>query len=453
MRTPHLDKDDLSKHWVSRYLSGSMSAGMATLSTVITNYGIKLLNVLTGVILARTLGAVGRGEWEAMRVWPAMFITLGILGLDKALVYFTSRAPKEANSFTSTYFLMVTVLSAAWFAIGWVLMPFLLGQQSEAIITGARWHMLIVPLGFWAVSFVVLSALKRYALWNLVRQMIPVLWLVGLLLLVVTDSVTPWSVMWVSVIAMAVRLVMIMIILVRVGIGPSVKAIDWALILPMSKYGLASSLGSSSQYMNFRLDQLIMVGVLVPELVGLYAVSVSWSSLVAPVVTGLAEVVFPELSGKKKIAQAGESLARYSRLSVLLAIIASMPFIIGAPFLMPFFYGQDFAAAVPTAIVLTVASIPQMANLVLSNGLRGIGRPLATAWAEGIGLIMTLALLYLLLPIYDIMGAAIASLTAYVVTYVVLVFSAARFTNQPAQQMIIPTREDIRRLISGIRRL
>ncbi|MCB9140025.1 MAG: polysaccharide biosynthesis C-terminal domain-containing protein [Caldilineaceae bacterium] len=428
---------------ISSYMGGSMSAGKAMINTVFTNYGIKLLNVLTGIILARSFGAIGRGEWEAMRVWPATFITLGILGLDKALIYYASRTPEKSKHFTSTYFLLVTVLSLLWCVVGWIAMPIFLGTHSNGIIRGAQWHMLIVPMGFWASSFVVLSALKRYALWNFVRQMIPVLWLLGLLVLLVTHSLTPWSVMWVSVAAMAARLIIIMIILARVNATPSFRDIDTSQILPMSKYGIASSSGSTSQFMNFRLDQLIMVGILAPELVGLYVISVSWSSLVDPAVDGLAQVAFPELSSKRKIAEAGPSLARYARLGLLLAIIASIPLIVAAPFLLPLIYGNDFSAAVPTAIVLVVAAIPKMANLVLGSGLRGIGHPITTAWAEGLGLVLTLMLLYLLLPKYDIMGAALTSLVAYSATFLILVVGASRHANVSIRDIILPTHQDM----------
>ena len=49
----------------------------------------------------------------------------------------------------------------------------------------------------------------------------------------------------------------------------------------------------------------------------------------------------------------------------------------------------------------------------LANSLRGMGLPGRAAISESVGLVATMALLFALLPLWGIVGAAVASLAAY----------------------------------------
>ena len=42
---------------------------------------IQGLNVLTGIVLARTLGPAGRGELAAVMLWPSILAAVGSLGV------------------------------------------------------------------------------------------------------------------------------------------------------------------------------------------------------------------------------------------------------------------------------------------------------------------------------------------------------------------------------------
>ena len=57
---------------------------------------------------------------------------------------------------------------------------------------------------------------------------------------------------------------------------------------------------------------------------------------------------------------------------------------------------------------------------------RGLGYPGMGAWAEGAGLIVTLVLLFALLPLWGAVGAAIASLSSYMVVFVVFIYLFSR---------------------------
>lgn len=63
--------------------------------------------------------------------------------------------------------------------------------------------------------------------------------------------------------------------------------------------------------------------------------------------------------------------------------------------------------------------------------------------AEFIGLGTTVVMLALLLRRYELMGAAVASLTSYLVTLAALVFLIARRTQVSPWKVVIPRHEDL----------
>jgi Na+-driven multidrug efflux pump len=68
--------------------------------------------------------------------------------------------------------------------------------------------------------------------------------------------------------------------------------------------------------------------------------------------------------------------------------------------------------------------VPLSLSLVLYEGLRGLNHPLAPAFAEGIGNLVTIILLAILLPRYNYLGAAIASLIAYTASFLAIAYFA-----------------------------
>ena len=54
---------------------------MIFIFTIGAEFLLLVLGVVTGTILARVLGPVGRGELAAITLWPGILLTLGGLGI------------------------------------------------------------------------------------------------------------------------------------------------------------------------------------------------------------------------------------------------------------------------------------------------------------------------------------------------------------------------------------
>jgi Na+-driven multidrug efflux pump len=90
------------------------------------------------------------------------------------------------------------------------------------------------------------------------------------------------------------------------------------------------------------------------------------------------------------------------------------------------------------ALILVFGTSIAGLNLVLEEGLRGLGRTRDIFWGESLGLIVTAGGLVVLLKPFGILGAAIASLLAYSATFVVLALRTKSATNLFAQDLFLP---------------
>jgi enterobacterial common antigen flippase len=72
----------------------------ALFQSVGTQALITIINVLTGVMTARMLGADGRGIYTAVSTWPQLFATLAVAGLNSAVVYRLRKSPERRAGIT-----------------------------------------------------------------------------------------------------------------------------------------------------------------------------------------------------------------------------------------------------------------------------------------------------------------------------------------------------------------
>ena len=410
--------------------------------TTAVNIFATLLGLLTGIMLARILGAEGRGALAAIQNPATILFGVGALGITTAAAFFSGRDPHLAGSLMTTALVALLSWSIPLVAVVYLLMPFLLNAQSADVIRYAQLYLLMIPIQFAAgAPLWVLQGLGKFKLWNILRFQAPVAWLAVIGLTWLLGMVTAGAI---SLIYLAVMFCVacVFVILTLRKVQPPHKP-DVAHLPALLRYGLPTSLTAVPQQLNLRLDQLLMATFLSANTLGLYVVAVAWSGAFSALLTSVSQVVFPRLAAIHDQQAQAETFHRTLRLCVLSAAMLAVVLLALTPLVLPLLFGAAFKSAVPAALVLVAAASVASFNQVASDGLRGIGAPKLPMVAEFIGLGTTVVMLVLLLRRYELMGAAVASLTSYLVTLAALVFLIARRTQVNPWKMVIPCREDL----------
>lgn len=419
--------------------------------TLGTNVLLMIISLSTGMLLARLLGPDGRGRLAAIQNWPAFIGILATMGLGDALVYFPGRHPGRTGRYFGSAVSLGLLASGVSVVVGYWLMPSLLAAQSPLTINTARQYLMIVFLfATSGMCFQILRGCGQIKVWNLLRLAQPALWVLLLIVAWLIGERAPERLaMWFLVGSALLILPLFLLATFWKIKGPFRP--DPTVWGPMLRYGLPSLFGGLSQSLNLRLDQLLMVGLLQPASLGVYAVAASWSAALTPLASAVASLTCP------RVASAGEWHAQVTamelttRFGVFIVILFSVPLLLITPLAVPMLFGQSFAAAVPVALVLLVGAAIGSVNGLLEEGLRGLGQPKSVMAAETGGLVVMAILLLVLLRPFQLMGAATASLVGSLTTWVCLLVLVRRSIGS-GHSLLWPTRDDLnygrRRLLS-----
>jgi O-antigen/teichoic acid export membrane protein len=185
-------------------------------------------------------------------------------------------------------------------------------------------------------------------------------------------------------------------------------------------YGSRSWVGNLFWLTNGRLDQALLSLFAPMRELGLYAVAVSYSSILFGLSGALASVVFPRVALAATPEHGRRELARI--LPVFCAIILPLGAVmaLAAPWAMSKVFGAAYRTGTMPARILLVGGVVLGLNYVISNALRASGRPGAPAIGEAAGVVVTVSVLPFALIHWGIFGAAVVSVLSYSVTSVVL---------------------------------
>jgi O-antigen/teichoic acid export membrane protein len=439
-----------------RALSATKPFGAAAALTVAANLTIAALSILTGVVSARLLGPHGRGELAAIQTAPGFIATLAMLGMPEALTYFSAQQPLRAGRYLATASAIALATCLPFMAAGFVAMPTLLHAQRSQVISSAQWCLLIAPI--WAVASMPISLLRgigAFAQWNALRVMVPLSIIVVLAVAYTTGHVNPPFIAYGWLVYSALFFLPTFWLVFRRGVRDPFRP-DPNNVGPMLRYGAPCMLTGMPQMLNLRLDQMLMAALLPPRDLGLYVVAVAWSGAAAPLLGAVSAVMTPAVASATDVAHGGRRLAAGARGTATLAIVLCVILATLTPIAITFLFGNAFSASIPAAVVLVSAAGVLGLNLVLQEGLRGLGRPYAVLRAELAGLVVTAATLVTTLRPMGIMGAAIASLLGYSTVLGVLLINSRRYAGVALRELLLPKLTEIRlileRLFSLVRR-
>jgi O-antigen/teichoic acid export membrane protein len=204
-------------------------------------------------------------------------------------------------------------------------------------------------------------------------------------------------------------------------------------------FGLKAWIGGLALLANLRLDQFIMITVVAPRVLGLYAVATTISGASGLATGALQPPLMTRIAGGER-----HLLPQAVRVTLAASVVMGVVLALLTPAILSVLFGPEFDGAIPMALVLLAASIPLAGAQVLSAGLQADGAPLIPSTGEGLALVITVVGLLLLLGPLGGIGAAMVSLAAYSTSFLFQLTMTRRRTGWPLRQLLVPTRADAR---------
>jgi antigen flippase len=431
-----------------RWIGSARTSAAAVAYSLVSRLSIMMVNVATGIIVARTLGPAGRGAVAAIVLWPIIVSGVLTLGVPAALRYTIRRRLADTAELFSTAVLIGAVLGAVAFVVGFALVPHILVRYPPAVIVFAQWMMLFAPLCLLNASLQAFyDAQGDFKRSNIMNYVPPMLTLTGLVVLHVLNQTSPFSVSLAYESPFALTTATTLFALRRFLCVPRqiAERVRALLHYGFRAYGL-DILGTLAG----QIDQAMVIGLLSAGNFGLYAVAVNGSRVLATLAASLNTVLFPTAAGLES-SQAVALVVRSARIVFATTAVAASFFVVALPLLVSVAYGEEYASVVGVTRWLSIAVIFAATTTTFTQAFMATGQPGIATILQCLGIGMTVPLMLALIPRFGLTGAAYAVDISSVARFVLVMVSYPLFLHHPVPRLFL-TRRDVAALFASLRR-
>ena len=408
---------------------------------------IILMNVATGIITARLLGAEGRGVYAAITLWPPLLAMLATAGLSSAVTVCVRRAPGDAGDVVGAALLLgFGYALLATLAGQWMLPRFLSRYDTDTLWLARLCLAAVTVNGVQIVMRQYFAGRGQYLKCNLMHLLPQLLHLV-LLLFAVLLGLTAG----VAAVALFLGGAFAVLIMLPGFLTSARPTFAGALVRlrSLQSFSLRAAPGGVVNAFSLYADRLVLLPLLPAADLGLYAVAYSFSRLIQFIQPALQSIFLSHLSGQD--AASGKHAHDHAVRFLLVGLLAgcAVLWLVGE-WLLTFMYGHAFIAAVGAFRILVIeASFGVLSQVTLQLYLAS-DRPGFASVVQGATLVVSVVLLLALVPAHGGEGAAMALAVASGLRWLALLFALRPVLGLAAPRMLL-NRADWRYLLSRMR--
>ncbi|QHC57217.1 lipopolysaccharide biosynthesis protein [Rathayibacter sp. VKM Ac-2760] len=410
-------------------MSGLLRLLNSPIAMLASRLSVAALGLVSAPIIAQSLGPSGRGETAASLA--AMYLIPIVLAFGMPLEI--RRRVLVAGDLgavrTARRLALLTAVPAA--LVAWLVTSTFLSSLDEAATIAVFVAITGTPLMVsWMVDIGVVGAQRRFGAVALLQATQPVVYVGGILLLFLLDSISVAGVIW----ANFAGSLMTAVIGALLNRPRSARPVPWRPLLRGSAtfYGAQAS---DAAYQ--RLDQVIMLPLIGAHQAGLYSVAVTIGTLPVFLAHAVAAPVFSDITrteGRARITATGDAL----RSAFVVGLASAVFLAVISPWGVPFLFGSAFEEALPAVMFAIVGSIFVVVTVSAGEVLSARNSGLRLTLAQGAGLITCLVLLLTFGPANGAVAAAIANASGILMALIVMLLAI-----RPPARTIVPRPSDV----------
>lgn len=407
--------------------------GRAMSRALITNFigGIALQSLLlvSGVVLARTLGPTNRGNMALLTLVSAIAWQLGGLGIPYALTYTAARVPGAARKSLDLVRVPIAVQAVvAAGAAGAVLAILTLHRPDYVRLGAAMTAFAIIATVYERCALGVLQGLRRFVSFNILRigsnvvfsAAAAILWATG------DSDFLPYAIAW--SVAQAVVAPFAMWLARRDARLAETNADPPLDRLALLSFGRRSLFGGDPPVETYRLDQGAVAIFLAPAALGYYVAALAFTNLPRFIAQSFALLATPVVAGKPTHRAAIRAMWQFFWLAIPFYMVLVVILWIGAPFLVGFFFGSGFDRSAGISRILLIATALYCARRVLSDSARGAGYPTIGSLAEVASFVSVVPFFAISIPLWGLDGVAYSLVGSSTIALGFLIVGLRRMT-------------------------
>lgn len=410
-------------------------------------YIFSIVNILlalgTSILVARLLGPENKGILTSIVLIPTFLTMIGNVGISISNVFYIAKNNKKTIIAFSNSLIASLILSIILFPIGILIVHIF----KEKWFTGIPFKYIILsfsllPLGLlknYVIS--ILRGFNKIELSNYVNFSMNLSYFILILLL--------YKIYLVHIISVLIIFVLSNIIAVIVSLYNLNKCIKLKIqltkvnIIEFKKnflYGFRGYLSNIFSFLNYRIDMFLIMKFLNPAMLGIYSVAVTIAEKIWLLPNVISYVLFPHIAIYKD-KKMTPLLSRW--IFIVMVIISALLVIVLKPLII-LVYSKAYQYSYTPFIYLLPGIIFLSIGKLMASDVIGRGYTKYTLNAAVISALVNILLNIVLIPKYQLKGAAIASSFSYSINTFYLIWAHIKLTGNSLKELFFIKKEDIK---------
>jgi O-antigen/teichoic acid export membrane protein len=228
-------------------------------------------------------------------------------------------------------------------------------------------------------------------------------------------------------------------------------SLDLSVLKEQTRYGLYAYVYNLSNTLNFRFDTFLIAYLLGPAALGVYSVAVAATEAILYVPKALTNIFLAAISSGRSI-----PIQVYRKVLTLLMLMGAAC-TVAAFALFPYVLGPEFASSAPLVAILVVGTIGLGMGNLAAYHVFGFGKSILPMQAAIASAACVVTADIILIPYWDLPGAALASTLAYTVFGLLNLFFLARVIGAKTRSFlkldVVSLYKDLLRMSKLLRKL
>ncbi|MCA1605282.1 MAG: oligosaccharide flippase family protein, partial [Acidobacteria bacterium] len=289
-----------------------------------TNALMLLSGVVTSLLSAWALGPTGRGDLVVVLMWPAIFSMVAQIGLPQAYRFWIAKRPECASALFSNAVIFTLVMGLVALGIAELIIPSLIGERSPEVLRLTRIFLLVIPVYMLTdLTRGMLEGARRFTWVGALRLTLFGVQLATYVVLWLTGQLTVASACYTMLASLTASLIVSLIAVWRELApkwNPNVAELGTSL-----RYGVRDYPGILTEFVNWRLDLMMLVGFASSPALGLYIVALKLAEITSTLASSVGDALLPEIAASKKADEATRIVTRSLRLTIGAHLLILIP--------------------------------------------------------------------------------------------------------------------------------
>jgi O-antigen/teichoic acid export membrane protein len=420
-----------------------------------------VLGGATLFLIARLLDTAGNGEYGLLLTWVGMLFAIGQLGMPPATTYMAGRGKSVVS--LERIALGLTLAISMLLVLGAIVALPVLQDSVLRALSGSqvntsgdllRLVMIALPcqlLMQFATGILYTRGYNR--VFNRIQvaqaalMLVLTFVLVGVVPLGVTGAVAAYLIANLAGAVASVYEVRRLARRPEGSAGPPVAVSEFV------RYGIRLYPQNVMGFFNYRVDVLLLSWMLgyradALQLIGYYYMAVRLAEMVFYVPDSISQMLYPAISAsdRHEADRFAPAVSRFTMLATVMAAAAVIP----AAFVAIWLILPNFKPSFPALVVIMPGIISLSLSKALAAYISGVGRPMPTAVAAVVALVVNITANLILIPCLGIVGASASSLLSYTCHALILLVIASRMARVSPLAFVLPGAAEFDRVRRGL---